>query len=341
MSIAYISDDELADRVDAAIAGCAFSGVVRVDRSGGVALERAAGFADRRWSIPMATTTVLSVASGAKGFTALAVMSLVESGQLALDTRARTLLGADLPLIDDDVTIEHLLGHRSGIGDYLDEAVLGDISDHAMRVPVHQLDSAEAYLAVLDGFPQVTSPGAQFAYNNGGFVVLALLAERAAAQPFAELIDELVVKPAGLAETRFIRSDALPAGVATGYLDPDGLRTNALHLPVLGSGDGGLFSTASDMAAFWTALYDGRIVSADHVDLMTRPRSDDPEQGRRYGLGFWLAWAGPTVFLEGYDAGVSFRSMHDPTNGITRTVIANTSEGAWDLLRAVNELREP
>ena len=34
---------------------------------------------------------------------------------------ARSVLGADLPLIDDDVTIEHLLAHRSGIGDYLDE----------------------------------------------------------------------------------------------------------------------------------------------------------------------------------------------------------------------------
>jgi hypothetical protein len=74
---------------------------------------------------------------------------------------------------------------------------------------------------------------------------------------------------------------------------------------------------------------------------MTRPHSDAPEHRRRYGLGFWLGAAGPTVFLEGYDAGVSFRSMHDPTTHTTRTVISNTSEGTWDLLRAVSELREP
>ena len=48
-------------------------------------------------------------------------MSLVEEGRLGLDTTARSVLGDDLPLIDDTVTIEHLLAHRSGIGDYLDE----------------------------------------------------------------------------------------------------------------------------------------------------------------------------------------------------------------------------
>jgi CubicO group peptidase (beta-lactamase class C family) len=340
MSATEFSGEEFATRVDEAIAACDFSGVIRIDQGGRVVFERAAGLADRRWSIPMTSSTRLSIASGTKGFTALAVMSLVESGKLTLDTPARGLLGADLPLIDDGVTIEHLLGHRSGIGDYLDEDTQADISDHVMRVPVHQLDSAEAYLAVLDGFVQVSPPGAQFVYNNGGYVVLALLAERAAGRSYHDLVDELVVQRAGLADTGFIRSDAIPAGVATGYLDRDGMRTNALHLPVLGVGDGGMISTTADMAAFWTALYGGRIVSNEHAALMTRPHSEAPEHRRRSGLGFWLAATGPTVFLEGYDAGVSFRSMHDPTTGVTRTVISNRSDGAWDLLRAVSELRE-
>ena len=341
VTIPEIIDDELPARVDEAIASTDFSGVVRVDRDGELVFERAGGYADRRWSVPMTATTRLSVASATKGFTALAVMALVEAGELALATRARALLGTDLPMIDDDVTIEHLLGMRSGIGDYIDEAAQSDISDHVMRLPVHHFDSAEAYLAVVDGFPQVSPPGAEFAYNNGAFVVLGVLAERAARRSYHVLVDELVVQRAGLIDTGFIRSDSLPAGVATGYLDREGFRTNALHLPLLGCGDGGMFSTTADMATFWTALFDARIVSEEHVELMTRPHSDAPEHRRRYGLGFWLAPTGPTVFLEGYDAGVSFRSMHDPTTRVTRTVIANTSEGAWDLLGLVDELREP
>jgi CubicO group peptidase (beta-lactamase class C family) len=48
-------------------------------------------------------------------------MSLIEEGRLDLGTTARSVLGNDLPLIDEAVTVEHLLAHRSGIGDYYDE----------------------------------------------------------------------------------------------------------------------------------------------------------------------------------------------------------------------------
>ena len=49
------------------------------------------------------------------------------------------MLGADLPLIDDRVTVEHLLAHRSGIGDYLDEDEDTDSNDYVLTVPVHEL----------------------------------------------------------------------------------------------------------------------------------------------------------------------------------------------------------
>ena len=52
----------------------------------------------------------------------------------------REVLGADLPLVDDRVTVEHLLTHRSGIGDYVDEEVFPDTTDHVLTVPVHTLD---------------------------------------------------------------------------------------------------------------------------------------------------------------------------------------------------------
>ncbi len=84
-----VSDDRVGEVVDRVIAETSFSGVVRIDRSGHPPFERAAGFADRRWSIPMTIDTRLGVASATKGFTGLTVMALVESGTLALDTAAR------------------------------------------------------------------------------------------------------------------------------------------------------------------------------------------------------------------------------------------------------------
>ena len=241
--------------------------------------------------MPVTEDTRIGVASGAKGFTALTVMRLVEDGVLTLDTRARELLRDDLPLVDDAVTIEQLLAHRSGIGDYLDESEELDLDAYLMPVPVHQLDTAESYLAVLDGFPQAFEPGTDFAYCNGGFVVLALLAERAAGVPFHDLVQRHVIDRAGLSRTAYLRSDALPGDAALGYLHPEGhadeLRTNVLHLPVVGGGDGGIFTTAADLLTLWRALDEGRVVAPRTWAEMRRA----PQHRRRrrgYGLGFWL-----------------------------------------------------
>ena len=68
----------------------------------------------------------------------------------------------------------------------------------------------------------------------------------------------------------------------------------------------------------------------------TRKCSHAPHERRRYGLGFWLAETGPSVSLEGYDAGVSFRSVCDPTTMVTHTVLSNTSAGAWPVTKALD-----
>ena len=327
----------LQDAVDRAAEHTGFSGVVRVDRSGETELSAAYGFADRAHGVPNTVDTLFATASGTKGLTALAVMSLVERGTLELGTTARSLLGDDLPLIADDVTIEHLLAHRSGIGDYLDEDAVDDVSDYVLPVPVHELATTEQFLPVLDGHETVFPAGERFAYNNGGYVVLALLAERASGVDFHDLVRTLVCEPAGMVDTAFLRSDELPGRAALGYLSVDGLRTNVFHLPVLGNGDGGIYSTAADLSAFWDALFAGRIVSPERVAEMVRPRSDWPEESRRYGLGFHLHATGDGVWLEGYDAGVSFASLHQPTSSITYTVISNWSDGAWPIVGLLSD----
>ncbi len=330
MSSLQAAVDEVAERTG-------FSGVVRVDRAGTAELCAAYGLADRAHAIPVTVETRLATASGAKGLTALAVMALVERGTLGLGTTARSLLGADLPLVADDVTIEHLLAHRSGIGDYLDEDAVDSVTDYVMPVPVHRLATAEQYLAVLGGHATVSPAGEVFAYNNGGYVLLALLAERASGVGYHELVRSLVTQPAGMVDTEFLRSDELPGRAALGYLFAEGPRTNVLHLPVRGVGDGGVYSTAADLSAFWDALLGGRIVAPALVAEMVRPRSDWPEEGKRYGLGFHLGATDDAVWLEGYDAGVSFASRHQPSTAITYTVLSNWSDGAWPIVALLAE----
>lgn len=326
----------LREAVDHEAERTGFSGVVRLDRCGETQLLGAYGFADRAHGARNNSETQFALASGGKVLTAMAVMALVEQGALELSMTARSLLGADLPLIADDVTIEHLLAHRSGIGDYLDEEAIEDISEYVMPVPVHELATTEQFLRVLDGHETIFPAGDRFAYNNGGYVVLALLAERASGVDFHQLVRTLVCEPAGMVDTQFLRSDELPGRAALGYLSRDGLRTNVFHLPVLGNGDGGIYSTVADLCSFWESLFAGRIVTAERVAEMVRPRSDLLEGPARFGLGFYLHATGDAVWLEGSDAGVSFSSRCEPSSSTMYTVISNWSAGAWPITEVLD-----
>ena len=273
----------LEQELDALAAEKAFSGVARVDRGDETVLARAYGYANRAWEIPNAVDTRFATASCSKCLTALAVVSLVQDGVLELSTTARSVLGEDLPLVGDEVTVEHLLGHRSGIGDYLDEDTELDLDAYLMPVPVNELAETESFVPVIDGFPAKFAPDERFSYSNGGYVVLALIAERASGVPYHDLVRQRVTEPAGLRDTEFLRSDELPGRTALGYLASDGLRTNVFHLPVRGTGDGGAYTTAGDVHLLWTSLFAGRIVGTEWVAEMVRPRSEAPEEGSATG----------------------------------------------------------
>lgn len=317
----------VAEHADPAVS----AGVVRVDADGSTQ-EHAWGLADRRHGLPMTPQHRFAMASGCKGFTGLAMLALVADGTVTLDTTARSLLGDDLPLVADDVTIEHLLSHRSGIGEYFDDDA--DPAEYLLPVPVHALQTPSDYLPLMDGHPTAFKAGTDFAYNNGGFVLLSILVERASGRGFHELVRERVLAPAGMTRTDYLRSDSLPGDAAVGYVQVDGAwRTNVHHLPVIGGGDGGAYTTTEDMYRFWHALLDGRIVPRELVEEARRPRLEESESYAGYGLALWLPTGG--VSLEGEDTGVSFRSVHLPERDFTWTVAGTTSDAAWPLAQAL------
>ncbi len=314
--------------VDAAAADSGFTGVVAIDAGDERVFERCYGFAHRALAVPNTVDTRFGLASGSKTFTALAVLRLVEQGLLRLTDPVRPILGDDLPLIDDAVTIEHLLTHTSGIGDYLDEEADWKPDDYVLTVPVHVLAETSGFLPMLEGHPQKFAPGQRFGYCNQGFMVLALVIERVAGAGFHEFVETEVFARAALAHTGFLRSDDLPGDAALGYFEKAGNRTNVLHLPVRGNGDGGAYTTVGDLHLFWRAVLAGRIVGPELVAELTRPRVNVPDEGMRYAAGLWLHPTGPALIMAGYDAGVAARSVHDPESATTATVLSNSSRGA-------------
>ena len=289
-------------------ASCAWTTVVEIE------FVRAYGLADRAHHIPNTVDTRFAIASGTKGLTALTVVSLIEDDALRLSTTARSVLGNDLPLIGDDVTIEHLLAHRSGIGDYLDEEAGHD--DHRLRADGTGPRAGD-HRAVPGRCSTDTRP------SSPGRAVLLLQqrlrrarADRRAGQRRAlprSRAANASARPPACATPSSSGPTSCPDRTAIGYLTIDGgSRTNVFHLPVRGNGDGGIYSTVADISGSGSPCSPARSCPTDWVAEMVRPRSDVPSESMRYGLGFWLHRSSDTVMLEGYDAGVSFRSVHDP-----------------------------
>lgn len=315
--------------LDRVAAEHSFSGVVGIEQNGELR-TRAYGLADRAHGVAASAEHRFGIASGTKTLTALGVLTAVADGAIHFDLPVRELLGDDLPLVDDRVTVRHLLHHRSGIGDYFDEDADPDLFDYAMNVSVHTLDGLSGYLSALAGYRQKFEPDGDFSYCNSGYVLLGVLLERATGTPYTEAIAERVTGPAGMTRTEFLRMDSLPGDAAVGYL-ADGLRTNVLHLPVVGLGDGGVFTTVADVHRLWAALVDGRFGS-DVLTTMTTA----PVPGARYGMGMWLDETPGTMTMEGMDAGASFRSTRI-ADGSTYSVLSNTTNGAWPIARYLAE----
>lgn len=311
-----------------------FSGVVRVERQGEVIVEFARGHGDRANERANNLGTRFAVASATKALTALTIMSMVESGALTLDTTLRSVIPDELPHVDEAVTIDHLLTHRSGVGDYIDEDAGGDVDDHVLgALSAHTLLTARGYLPLLSIHAQKSPPGQEFAYNNSGYVMLSLVIERITGS-YHQAVRDRVLLPAAMPDAAFIRSDDLPANTALGYLANG--HTNVFHLPVIGMGDGGIYLTLADTTAFWDALLTGRIVSAAIVEAMTAEVSVDSDT-RSYGRGFWLGPGDDHVWFEGMDAGVSFQSGVFRDADLRYSVISNTSDGVWPLVRVIED----
>src|SRR6185436_15034060 len=122
VSVDFAAQDPpaLAARLDRVADARGFSGVVLVARGEQILYARTSGLADRAHDIPNRLDTRFAIASGTKALTALAVMSLVAEGTLALDANVQSVLAAASELVEREVTVRHLLAHTSGMGDYLD-----------------------------------------------------------------------------------------------------------------------------------------------------------------------------------------------------------------------------
>jgi len=320
----------------------AFSGVYSVATAEQILFEKACGFRNRSEQLANEPTTAFAIASGTKLFTGLAVCKLIGEGKLSLTDRIWDILPMDLKRIDKRVTLQHLLTHTSGIGDYIDEEAPDSydaIIALSHKYPVYLWNDLAYYLPMFDSLPPKFAPGARFGYSNAGFVLLGLAVESAGGQSYQGYVTERIIAPNGLNHTGFYRMDRLPHNTALGYLedgDTGEWYANIFHMPVIGGADGGLFTCAADLNKLWRSLFAGNILSPHMLEVFLTPHvpRGKEEDGQHYGLGVYQHRKDGQVayYAVGGDFGVDFFTAYFPREGIVASALGNTEMNTWPLL---------
>jgi D-alanyl-D-alanine carboxypeptidase len=231
----------------------AFSGVVLLAKDGAPVFEEAFGLADRERKIPNRLDTKFNIGSINKAFTGLAVRQLAAQGKLALDDPIGKFL-PDYPNLEAavKVTVGHLVGMTSGIGDFF--------GDRYQAAPKDKIRSLKDYLPLFADKPLEFEPGARTQYSNGGYVVLGLIVEKASGQDYYAYVREHIFKPAGMNDTDSYAKDAEVANRAKGYTRAGSEWVpNDETLPARGSSAGGGYSTAHDLLKYVVALQKGTL----------------------------------------------------------------------------------
>ncbi|MFI6177709.1 serine hydrolase domain-containing protein [Nonomuraea sp. NPDC051191] len=282
-------------------------------------IVHAAGYGETASGEPVTAGTPMAVASVSKSFTSLAVLQLVEKGQVELDKPVRGYL-PEFTMADPRaarITVRQLLNQTSGM------------ADSAFREKsLPQPDTLQGAVARLRTAKLAAEPGTAFSYHNTNYQVAARLVEVVSGQPFAAYLDAHVFTPLGMRGSRTVDTDRDLPGSARGHLVVLGRAVAVPEPSGFGNGSGGILSTADDMAR-WLIAQNNGILSPQSVKEMRTPSEQDGE----YALGWMIgktARGTPVVRHDGDLFTSTAAQLLMPESGYGVAVMANTGTAFGD-----------
>jgi CubicO group peptidase (beta-lactamase class C family) len=242
-------------------------------------IEKSAGYglANVETGLRTRPNTVFQIQSVTKTFTASAVMLLVEEGRIGLDDKLTKYLEL-LPESWNAVTIRHLLSHTSGIKDFINEPTVD------MRKDLEPQDVIES----LRNLPLNFAPGEKYAYSNTGYHLLAMVIKKVTGKFWGDFLQEKILGPLQMNDTRVISLADIITNRAAGYLQVDGGLRNGRYIAhsILSYAGGGLRSTVLDLARWDAALYTENVLKRSTLEQMWTPMKLNSGTNSNYGFGW-------------------------------------------------------
>lgn len=288
----------------------------------------AAGVRNLLWKQPMQAGDRFRIGSITKTFVAALVLQLYEEKRLDLDDPISKWLPADIAAIvpnSEEITIQQLLNHTSGLPDYIDS---DDFYPDYEAEPEHQW-TAEEVITYIYALEPLSEPGEEFYYANTNYIVLELILQAVTGKSLAAQLRQRIFEPLGLNDTFTEEKEPIPGGFVSGYddWDGDGKRDDVTKLEKWGLGDGGIISTAQDLATFARALFaEAKVIKTKTLAQMLDFFPDD--EGGGYGLGVTLTetdW-GEAWGHTGKTGGFLSTMIYIPAQNATVVVLSNAAD---------------
>ena len=265
---------------------------VIVIKEGRTLLRKGYGMADMELGVKVEPDMVFRLGSITKQFTAVAILMLAEQGKLSLADDV-TKFFPDFPSKGRAVTVEHLLTHTSGIKSYT--------SIPAWRTMWRKDMTVAELIDLFKNEPADFEPGAQWAYNNSGYILLGAIIEKVSGMTYEQFLQKNVFDPLGMKHT-FYGSAArvIPRRVPGYTMSRDGLR-NAEYLSMTQPyAAGSLLSTVDDLALWDAALDTDKLVKQASLQKAWTPYALKDGSTTNYGFGWSkLQYDGRTLVEHG------------------------------------------
>ena len=293
---------------------------------GEIIFARGFGLADLERQIPCSVETNFRLASLTKSFTAMAVMILNEQKKLSLDERLPDFF-PEFPAYGSAIKLRHLLNHTSGLLDYEDLIPTGT------RIPVRDRD----VLCLLMEQPDTYfAPGSSYRYSNSAYALLALVVESRSGQTLARFLQQNIFHPLGMHHTLAYEAGlSVVPNRAFGYsVAQSGYRRTDQSLTSSVLGDGGVYSSVSDLFRWDQALYTEQLISRESLRRIFKPAvpTDLPRTG--YGMGWFIGRyrGAKEIWHHGETIGFRARIARFPAKRFTAIILANQTEAQLDRL---------
>lgn len=255
-----------------------FSGTILITKDDEVLLSKGYGTADYNKRLQNKPQTIFQIASLTKQFTAAGILMLQEENLLNVyDTLDKYI--PDYPN-GNNITINNLLTHTSGIPEYLDYADSIDIENHDLNYTPDEL------IGLFKNEPFNFNAGTSFEYSNSNYILLGYIIEKVSNMTYEDFIKNNIIIPLNLTSTGFLSSETDAKNKSIGYYFINKYSNEHAEAPktegLMSYAAGEIYSNSQDLQKWENALFSEKIITKESLNEMFTPYLNN------YGYGWFI-----------------------------------------------------